>query len=144
MRKSYMTNMRIMNNANSSNDIFSFNIEDLALKNQNFIKVMWTGKHMQLTLMSINPGSSIGLEVHPDTDQILKIECGTGQVLIGKSKDRLSYQKRVKKGDIIIVPAGMWHNVINLGRECIKLYSMYAPPAHKSGMIHKTKQDAKE
>ena len=139
-----MTNMRSMNNANSSNDIFSFNIEDLALKNQNFIKVMWTGKNMQLTLMSINPGSSIGLEVHPDTDQILKIECGTGQVLIGKSKDRLSYQKRVKKGDIIIVPAGMWHNLINLGRESIKLYSTYGPPAHKSGTIYRTKSDVRE
>ena len=139
-----MTNMRSMNNMHSSNDTFSFNIEDSALKNQNFRKTIWTGKFMQITLMSINSGSSIGLEMHPDTDQFLKIEDGVGQVLIGKSKDRLSYQKRVKKGDAIIVPAGMWHNVINLGRGCIKLYSVYAPPHHKPGTVHRTKQDAND
>ena len=144
MRKNYMTNMRSMNNMHSSNDTFSFNIEDSALKNQNFRKTIWTGKFMQITLMSINSGSSIGLEMHPDTDQFLKIEDGVGQVLIGKSKDRLSYQKRVKKGDAIIVPAGMWHNVINLGRGCIKLYSVYAPPHHKPGTVHRTKQDAND
>ena len=66
-----MTNMRSMNNMHSSNDIFSFNIEDSALKNQNFRKTIWTGKFMQITLMSINSGSSIGLEMHPDTDQFL-------------------------------------------------------------------------
>ena len=139
-----MTNMRSINNMHSSSDIFSFNIEDSVLKNQNFRKTFWTGKFMQITLMSINSGSSIGLEMHPDTDQFLKIEDGIGQVLIGKSKDRLSYQKRVKKGDAIIIPAGMWHNVINLGRGCIKLYSVYAPPHHKSGTVHRTKQDAND
>ncbi len=139
-----MTNMRSTNNMHYSNDIFSFNIEDSALKNQNFRKTIWTGKFMQITLMSINSGSSIGLEMHPDNDQFLKIEDGIGQVLIGKSKDRLSYQKRVKKGDAIIVPAGMWHNVINLGRGCIKLYSVYAPPHHKPGTVHRTKQDAND
>lgn len=139
-----MTNMRSINNMHSSSDIFSFNIEDSVLKNQNFRKTFWTGKFMQITLMSINSGSSIGLEMHPDTDQFLKIEDGIGQVLIGKSKDRLSYQKRVKKGDAIIVPAGMWHNVINLGRGCIKLYSVYAPPHHKPGAVHRTKQDAND
>lgn len=144
MRKNYMTNTRSINNMHSSNDIFSFNIEDSALKNQNFRKTLWTGKFMQITLMSINSGSSIGLEMHPDTDQFLKIEDGIGQVLIGKSKDRLSYQKRVKKGDAIIIPAGMWHNVINLGRGCIKLYSVYAPPHHKPGTVHRTKQDAND
>ena len=136
--------MRSINNMHSSSDIFSFNIEDSVLKNQNFRKTFWTGKFMQITLMSINSGSSIGLEMHPDTDQFLKIEDGIGQVLIGKSKDRLSYQKRVKKGDAIIVPAGMWHNVINLGRGCIKLYSVYAPPHHKPGTVHRTKQDAND
>lgn len=136
--------MRSINNMHSSSDIFSFNIEDSALKNQNFRKTLWTGKFMQITLMSINSGSSIGLEMHPDTDQFLKIEDGIGQVLIGKSKDRLSYQKRVKKGDAIIIPAGMWHNVINLGRGCIKLYSVYAPPHHKPGAVHRTKQDAND
>ena len=136
--------MRSMNNMHSSNDTFSFNIEDSALKNQNFRKTIWTGKFMQITLMSINSGSSIGLEMHPDTDQFLKIEDGVGQVLIGKSKDRLSYQKRVKKGDAIIIPAGMWHNVINLGRSYIKLYSLYAPPHHKPGTVHRTKQDAND
>lgn len=139
-----MTNMRSTNNMHSSNDILSFNIEDSALKNQNFRKTIWTGKFMQITLMSINSGSSIGLEIHPDNDQFLKIEDGIGQVLIGKSKDRLSYQKRVKKGDAIIVPAGMWHNVINLGRGCIKLYSVYAPPHHRPGTVHRTKQDAND
>ena len=139
-----MTNMRSINNMHSSSDIFSFNIEDSVLKNQNFRKTFWTGKFMQITLMSINSGSSIGLEMHPDTDQFLKIEDGIGQVLIGKSKDRLSYQKRVKKGDAIIVPAGMWHNVINLGRGCIKLYSVYAPPHNKPGAVHRTKQDAND
>jgi mannose-6-phosphate isomerase-like protein (cupin superfamily) len=120
---------------------FVVNIEDAAEQNRTFRTALWTGNHLQLTLMSINVGEDIGLEVHPNTDQFLRIEEGYGLVMMGDNRDNLYYQRRVCGNYGIFVPAGTWHNLINIGSKPIKLYSIYAPPAHPHGTIHKTKED---
>ena len=121
---------------------FVINIEEAANQNYNYRLALWTGEYLQLTLMSINARDDIGLEMHPDLDQFLRIEEGQGLVMMGPSKDRLSFQQRVSPGYIIIIPAGTWHNLINTGCTPIKLYSIYAPPNHPFGTIHRTKEDA--
>lgn len=121
---------------------FVVNIEKATRKNENFRTALWTGKHFQLTLMSIGVGEDIGLEIHPDVDQFIRIEEGHGLVKMGDSKHNLNYQKRVYDGYIIIIPAGKWHNVINIGQKPIKLYSIYAPPQHPHGTVHETKEIA--
>ena len=118
------------------------NIDEATKRNNNFRTALWTGTHLQLTLMSINVGEDIGLEMHPDTDQFLRIEQGQGLVMMGRNRDNLSYQSRVMKDFAILVPAGTWHNVINTGRVPLKLYSIYAPPKHHRGTVQKTKKDA--
>ncbi|OQA47824.1 MAG: Cupin domain protein [Firmicutes bacterium ADurb.Bin300] len=133
---------------NRSNDYgpnpFVVNMENATLQNDYFRTALWTGTHLQLTLMSIKPGEDIGLEIHPNTDQFLRIEQGQGVVMMGKDKDNLTFQKRVYDNYAIFVPAGTWHNVINTGRKPLKLYSIYAPPQHPFGTVHVTKQDAEE
>ncbi len=120
---------------------FVINIEDAAKQNRTFRTALWTGEHLQLTLMSINVGDDIGLEVHPNTDQFLRIEEGCGLVMMGDRRDNLYYQRRVRDNYAIFIPAGTWHNLINIGHKPIKLYSIYAPPVHPHGTIHKTKED---
>ena len=122
------------------------NINRATKANNNYRTTLWTGKHLQLTLMSIRVGGEIGLEVHSDTDQFLRIEQGFGLVKMGKDKHSLTYQKRVCPGTAIFVPAGTWHNLINIGNVPIKLYSIYAPPNHPKGTVQKTKAiaDAEE
>lgn len=121
---------------------FAIDIEKATLLNNTFRTALWTGKYLQLTLMSINPGEDIGLEIHPDLDQFIRIEEGEGIVKMGDSKDNLDFQKRVYDDYIFIIPAGKWHNLINTGNRPIKLYSIYAPPQHPHGTVHKTKADA--
>lgn len=121
---------------------FAINIEEATKENNYYRTTLWTGKHYQLTLMSINPGDDIGLEIHPNVDQFLRIEEGQGVVKMGKSKKHLDFQMKVHDGFAIFVPAGTWHNVINTGKGAIKLYSIYAPPQHPHGTIHKTKADS--
>lgn len=123
---------------------FVVNIEEAARQNNFFRIALWTGKHLQLTLMSINVGEDIGLEMHPNLDQFLHIEQGEGLVQMGNTKDNLHYQAKVCHDYVIFVPAGTWHNVINTGSVPIKLYSIYAPPAHPHGTVHKTKSEAEE
>lgn len=118
------------------------NIEAATKMNDMFRTALWTGSHLQLTLMSINAGEDIGLEMHPDVDQFIRIEQGEGLVKIGNRQDNLSFQKRVGPSDAILVPAGTWHNVINVGTVPLKIYSIYAPPQHPWGTVHKTKSDA--
>ncbi len=122
----------------------AFDIEQQTLGNDNYRTVIWSGKFMQVTVMSIPVGEDIGLEVHPDTDQFLRIEQGKGMAKMGDSKDNLDFVKTVEDDDVIIVPAGKWHNVENVGDEELKLYSIYAPAHHKPGKIHKTKADDNE
>ncbi len=121
---------------------FTVNIEEITLNNKNFRTVLWTGEHMQLTLMSINPGEDIGLEIHPEIDQFLRIEEGQGIVKMGDNEDNLDYQEDVFDDFAFIIPAGKWHNIINTGTKALKLYSIYAPPQHPYGTVHKTKEDA--
>ncbi len=120
------------------------NIHDATIQNINFRTALWTGTHLQLTLMRIPVGGEIGLEVHPDLDQFLRIEAGYGLVKMGSSQEILNYQKNVCDGYSILVPAGTWHNLINIGNKPIKLYSIYAPPAHPHGTVHETKKIADE
>lgn len=87
-------------------------------------------------------GNDIGLEVHPNVDQFLRIEEGQGLVKMGNSKDNLTFERRVSDNYAIIVPAGTWHNLINTGNTPIKLYTIYAPPEHPYGTVHRTKADA--
>lgn len=121
---------------------FVVNIEKAAKQNNNYRTALWTGKHFQVTLMSINAGDDIGLEVHPHTDQFLRIEEGEGIAQMGSSKEKLDFEKKVYEDDAIIVPAGTWHNVINTGHTPLKLYVIYAPPEHPFGTIHQTKAAA--
>jgi len=121
-----------------------FNIESATLQNNYFRRVIWTGDHLQLTLMSINVGEDIGLEIHPEIDQFLRIEQGQGTIMMGEQRNNLDYQQRVSDGFAIIIPAGTWHNLINTGRVPLKLYSIYAPPQHRPGTVHVTKADAEE
>jgi mannose-6-phosphate isomerase-like protein (cupin superfamily) len=118
------------------------NIEEATKRNDTFRTALWTGEHFQVTLMRINPGEDIGLEVHPHTDQFLRIEEGQGLVQMGSSRYRLDYQKRVHDDDAIMVPAGVWHNLINTGGGPLKLYVIYAPPEHPRGTVHRTKAEA--
>ena len=116
---------------------FKTNIERETLKNRNFRKVIYTGKNSQLVLMSLKPKEEIGLETHPENDQFLRFEGGTGRVIVDDSK------YTVKDGDAVVIPAGAKHNVVNTsGTEELKIYTIYSPPHHKDGIVHKTKEQA--
>lgn len=119
-----------------------FNIERATEQNRTFRTAMWTGDHLQVTLMSINAGEDIGAEVHPELDQFLRIEHGQGLVMMGYSRNNMNMQAMVSDDDAIIVPAGTWHNLINTGSTPLKLYSIYAPPQHPHGTVHRTKAEA--
>jgi len=121
---------------------FALNIEQATVSNNNFRVAKWTGSNLQMTLMAIQVGDDIGLEVHDDHDQFLRIEQGKARVEMGLSKEELSFQQEVADDYAIFVPAGIWHNVINIGDEPLKLYSIYAPSEHAAGTIHQTKADA--
>jgi mannose-6-phosphate isomerase-like protein (cupin superfamily) len=115
----------------------SFDLEHATLENENYRTVVWSGRYLQVTLMSIPVGSDIGLEAHPDTDQFLRLDGGRGRVQMGPAKDRLTFDKEVSDGWCILVPAGTWHNVTNIGDEPMQIYAIYAPAHHKPGKIHK-------
>lgn len=121
---------------------FVVDIEEATKQNNTFRTAIWTGQHLQLTLMSINAGEDIGLEIHPELDQFLRIEEGEGIVQMGDSKDQLDFQRKVADDFAIIIPAGKYHNVINTGSKPLKLYSIYSPPQHPFGTVHQTKADA--
>lgn len=121
---------------------FTIDIEEATKENNTFRTALWTGDYLQLTLMSIEVDDDIGLEMHPDVDQFLRIEQGQGTVMMGDQRDYMDYIQNVYDDYIIIVPAGKWHNLINTGNKPIKLYSIYAPPNHPHGTVHVTKEDA--
>lgn len=118
------------------------NIEDVTLANNAFRSALWTGEYLQVTLMSIPVGGDIGVELHPDTDQFIRIEQGEGLAQMGTSKDNLYFQTKVGADEAVIVPAGIWHNIKNIGMVPLKVYSIYAPPHHPHGTVHLTKADA--
>lgn len=117
---------------------FVDNIEDLTLGNKDFRRVVYTGKHAQLVLMSLRKGEEIGEEVHEDRDQFFRVEKGKGEVVIDGERFK------IRRDDAIVVPAGARHNVINTGPKSLKLYTLYGPPEHKDGTVHHTKADAEE
>lgn len=121
---------------------FIVNIDDASINNANYRTALWTGDNLQITLMSIPVDSDIGLEIHEELDQFLRIEEGCALVVMGKCKDNMNYKEKVDNHYGIVVPANTWHNVINIGDCPLKLYSVYAPPKHPFGTIHKTKADA--
>jgi mannose-6-phosphate isomerase-like protein (cupin superfamily) len=117
---------------------FNGNIEKLTLENANFRKVLYTGKHLQLVLMSLKVGEEIGLEVHLNNDQFFRFESGNGKCIIDAN------EYNVKEGDVIIVPAGANHNVVNTGNVALKMYTIYGPPNHQDGTIRATKELAEK
>ena len=121
---------------------FVTNIEADTLANENYRTTRWTGSNIQLTLMSIEPGRDIGLEVHEHGDQFLRIEAGRARVQMGPSEDDLPFDREVGDDWVILVPAGAWHNVTNIGDEPLKVYAIYGPPEHPTGTVHATKAEA--
>lgn len=117
-------------------------IEQLTLDNTNFRTASWTGTYLQMTLMSIPVGGQVGLEVHDDTDQFLRLEQGSAKVVMGQSADSLDQEWTAEDDWAIFVPAGMWHNIINVGEDELKLYSIYAPVHHPHSTVHETLADA--
>ena len=120
----------------------TFDLEKSTLQNTNYRTVAWSGRYLQLTLMSIPVGGDIGLEVHPETDQFLRLDAGRGRVQMGTAKDKLTFEEEVSDGWCVMIPAGSWHNVTNIGKEPMQIYAIYAPAHHKPGKIHKTASDA--
>lgn len=117
---------------------FVDDIEELTGENDDFRRVLYTGKHMQLVLMALQPGQEIGEEVHDDGDQFFRIEEGEGTVTID------GVEHAVEDDDAIVVPAGARHNVVNTGSETLRFYTLYAPPEHRDGTVHATKADVRE
>ncbi len=111
-------------------------IEDLVEANRDFRRVLYTGKNLQLVLMSLLPGEEIGEEVHETRDQFFRVEQGKGEVWI----DGVS--SKIKKDHAVIVPAGARHNIVNTGEKSLRLYTLYAQPEHRDGVVHATKADA--
>ena len=119
-----------------------FDIEDETTENDAYRRVAWSGKYLQVTLMSIPVGGDIGLELHSETDQFLRVEAGEGLVQMGDRKDALDFEQELEDDFVVLVPAGKWHNVTNTGDEDLKLYSIYAPAHHKPGKVQQTKEIA--
>ena len=115
---------------------FCDDIEDLTESNDDFRRVLYTGKHLQLVLMTLQPGEEIGEEVHPDRDQFFRIEEGEGAIDIDGSENK------VEDDIAVIVPAGARHNVRNTGSEPLRFYTIYGPPEHKDGIVQATKAEA--
>jgi mannose-6-phosphate isomerase-like protein (cupin superfamily) len=119
---------------------FVGNIENITLKNKYFREVLFTGKHAQLVVMCLQPGEEIGNEVHPSVDQFFRIEEGEAKFVFDDKEEHI-----VHGSDAVIVPAGTYHNVINTSKnKQLKLYTVYSPPNHPDGTIHKTKAEAEE
>ncbi len=115
------------------------NIEEETENNNDYRRVLYTGANTQLVVMNIMPGDEIGEEIHDEHDQFLRIEEGSAKVVLNQTEEHL-----VEDDFAVIVPAGVSHNVINVGDKPLKLYSLYSPPEHKDGTVHTTKADEKE
>lgn len=117
---------------------FNGNIEEITIANNNFRKVLYTSKHLQLVLMSLLPGEEIGSEIHSKNDQFFRFEEGAGKCIVDGN------EYNVADGDAVIVPSGARHNVINTGNSQLKMYTIYAPPHHKDAIVHSNKKDSEE
>jgi mannose-6-phosphate isomerase-like protein (cupin superfamily) len=114
---------------------FVRNIESLAVENGEFRRVLYTARHCQLVLMSLGPGEEIGAEVHT-LDQFFRVEEGTGEAVLD------GVRTAIRAGFAVVVPAGAKHNIVNTGSAPLKLYTLYAPPNHRDGVLHHTRADA--
>jgi mannose-6-phosphate isomerase-like protein (cupin superfamily) len=117
----------------------AFNLETETLENPNYRTVAWSGEYLQVTLMSIPVEGDIGLEMHGDTDQLIRLDRGRGRAQMGPGKEELTFDQEVTDGWCVIVPAGSWHNITNIGDEPMQVYTIYAPQHHKPGKVHQTK-----
>jgi len=117
-------------------------VEQEALQNRYFRQTVWTGQHLQMTVMCIPPCEDIGVEIHEKVDQYIRVEQGCAIIKMGKSKCEFDFSQNAGRGDGVFIPAGYWHNVINAGRGFLKVSVIYAPPNHPSGTVHFSKQDA--
>ena len=116
----------------------SFDIERATTHNEDYRSVAWSGRYLQVTLMSIPVGGDIGLEAHPETDQFLRLEKGVGRAQMGEAKDKLTFDKEVSDGWCVLVPAGTWHNISNTGAEPMQVYAIYAPVHHMPNKVQST------
>jgi mannose-6-phosphate isomerase-like protein (cupin superfamily) len=117
-------------------------VERATLDNETFRSVLFTGEHTQLTVMRLAPGEDIGREAHSHLDQFIRIEQGEARVELGRTEDQVDESHDVEGDWAVIVPAGVWHNVVNTGSGDVKLYSLYSPPEHPPDTVHRTKADA--
>ncbi len=117
---------------------YVINIEEKTLKNDYFREVLFTTDKSQLVVMALKPGEEIGMEVHPEHDQFIRIESGKGKAIMNGE------EREIADGSAVVIPAGVQHNIINTSPEIMSLYTIYTPPEHKPGTIHKTKEEAKE
>ena len=121
-----------------------FNIVHATNRNENFRTTLWTGRDLQLTLMSIPVQGEIGVEMHSDVDQFIRIESGMAKVYLGNCRNDLQEEGFADKNYAILLPAGTWHNIVNVGKCPLKLYSLYAPPQHPFGTVHHPKAAAEQ
>ena len=126
----------------TAKDAWVGDIEALTQDNDTFRTVLWTGAHLQLTVMRLDTGEEVGLEMHDHLDQFIRVESGSARVTLGPSADKVEIAHDVAGDWAIIIPAGTWHNVINNGIEQLRLYSLYAPAEHPPETVHRTKADA--
>jgi mannose-6-phosphate isomerase-like protein (cupin superfamily) len=116
----------------------SFDIEQATKGNRDFRSVAWSGRYLQVTLMSIPAGGDVGLEAHPETDQFLRLDSGRGRVQMGSARDKLTFEKDVSDGWCVLVPAGTWHNITNTDLEPMQVYAIYAPAHHAPDKVQAT------
>jgi mannose-6-phosphate isomerase-like protein (cupin superfamily) len=116
----------------------AFDIERATQENTHYRSVAWSGRYLQVTLMSIPVGGDIGLEAHPETDQFLRLDAGSGRAQMGPTKDTLTFDQPVSDGWCVLVPAGTWHNITNTGAAPMQVYAIYAPVHHSPGKVHRT------
>lgn len=119
-------------------------IEEATLGNENYRVTNWTGNNLQLVFMTLKPGEVIDLEMHEGHDQFIRFEQGEAHVMMGKEKDKLSFDRKVSDDWSILVPAGYWHKIENTGSSDLKVYTLYGPPEHAKGTLHKTHKEAAE
>lgn len=118
------------------------NVERMAMQNSDFRNAVWTGCNLQMTVMCIMPCGEIGAEIHHDTDQFIMVQQGNAMVKTGKHKNRMDSCHNMCPGDAVFIPAGTWHNIVNTKNEPLRVTSIYAPPNHPKGTVHRTKEEA--
>lgn len=121
----------------------AINLATAASKNTAFRRALWTGDHLQLTVMSIPVGEEVGTEIHTDTDQLIRVEEGSALFRLGEDARHMHDERMLGTGCAILIPAGTYHNIVNAGRIPLKLSSVYAPPHHPFGTVHETRRDIK-